>query len=187
MTNAIEQTKREMWESIANAKGRISINYSVKDMMRGVEEFEGLLEDHLEELRKDRAAVAEERDTMRNQLQALQMASSTAAEVIRGLRRELEEAREGVSAADAKAEAGSASSERMDAYTMGLNDAGKCSNPFPTNTIERLHWNDGANDALRCGVIVDTAQMERNRKAALTQVEGFRSGQVCGSNGSAFP
>lgn len=139
MTNAIEQTKREMYKALS-----IVIQYFNS---LPIQKLESALEDHLEELRKDRAAVAEERDTMRNQLQALQMASSTAAEVIRGLRRELEEAREGVTAADAKPKAGNASCERMDAHTMGFNGAGKCSNPFPTNTVERLHWNDGANDA----------------------------------------
>lgn len=147
MTNAVEQTKREMYDALANLKGRIGINYSIKDMLRGADEFEHALEAHLEELRKDRAAIAEERDTMRNQLQALQMASSTAAEVIRGLRRELEEAREGVTAADIREEAGNAYSEPVDAYTHGFIGAGKCSNPFPINTVERLHWNDGANEA----------------------------------------
>ena len=52
MTSAIEQTKREMWKAIAEAKGRVGINYSVKDMMRGIEGFESALEAHLEELRK---------------------------------------------------------------------------------------------------------------------------------------
>jgi len=185
MTNAIEQTKRAYAQAMHDMTHHASsCGPSTLGRLRTLEDA---TEEHLEELRKDRAAIAEERDTMRNQLQALQMASSTAAEVIRGLHRELEEAREGVTAADAKTESGSASSERMDAYTMGFNSAGKSYNPFSINTIERLHWNDGANDALRCGVIVDTAQMERNRKAALAQVEGFRSGQVCGSNGSAFP
>lgn len=52
MTNAIEQTKREMYEALAILKGRIEINYSIKDMQRGADEFESALEDHLEILRK---------------------------------------------------------------------------------------------------------------------------------------
>lgn len=94
MTNAIEQTKREMYEVLATLKGRIEINYSIKDMQRGADEFEHSLEAHLEALRQDRAKIIEERDELRNKHQALQMASQTAAEVIRGLRSELLEARE---------------------------------------------------------------------------------------------
>jgi|GEM_PF-6367697 hypothetical protein len=53
MTNAIEQTKREMYEALAILKGRIGINYSIKDMLSGADEFESGLEDHLEALRID--------------------------------------------------------------------------------------------------------------------------------------
>lgn len=105
MTNAIETTKCEMWSAIANAKGRIEINYSIKDMMRGVEQFEGLLEDHLEQLRQQYEqmaakarerfesiqsleqsgqdltarllAMTEERDTIRNKLQAFEFANKS--------------------------------------------------------------------------------------------------------------
>lgn len=103
MTNAIEQTKREMYRAISIIRetpyhGSGARYFSVPEYV--LDNFEGHLEAHLESMRQDRAAVAEERDTMRNQLQALQMASSTAAEVIRGLRRELDEVREGVAAAD---------------------------------------------------------------------------------------
>lgn len=115
MTNAIEQTKRVMYMSLTAVKNLVGQRAFPT---ASLPKFECCLEAHLEELRKDRAVVAEERDTMRNQLQALQMASSTAAEVIRGLRRELEEAREGVTAADGKIEAGNASSELVDANAL---------------------------------------------------------------------
>lgn len=139
MTNAIEQTRREMYNALELLRGHRPPAYFFDN-------FEGHLEAHLEELRKGMAALAEalkiatahkfelieERDTLRNKLQALQMASSTAAEVIRGLRSELEEAREGISKPVAN-----------DIYMMGFNSLGKTSCPYQTNTIERLHWVDG--------------------------------------------
>lgn len=189
MTNAIEQTKREMYGALASLKGRVDINYSVKDILRGVDEFEGLLEDHLEELRKAMvtinestvrcaqasagsfvdlearvATLTEERDELRNKLQAQQMASATSAEIISGLRKDLFEARSFDTGAMQRVQAGNTSSDRTDAYTLGFNGAGKCSNPFPTNTIERLHWNDGANDA--------KAETEDRRRPA---IDAFRS------------
>lgn len=57
MTNAIEQTKREMYDDLAILKGRIEINYSIKDMLRGMDEFEHALEAHLEELRKQTSSA----------------------------------------------------------------------------------------------------------------------------------
>lgn len=69
MTNAIETTKREMWKAIAKVKGRIEINYSVKDMIRDVEQFEGLLEDHLEQLRQQYEQMAA---TARDRFEAIQ-------------------------------------------------------------------------------------------------------------------
>jgi hypothetical protein len=59
MTNAIEQSKREMYESLANLKGRIEINYSIKDMQRGADEFDSYLESYLELLRQDHEALHE--------------------------------------------------------------------------------------------------------------------------------
>lgn len=52
MTNAIEQTKREMYRAVAHLRGTITINYSIKNMLDSLNMFEGMLEDHLEELRK---------------------------------------------------------------------------------------------------------------------------------------
>lgn len=218
MTNTIEQTKREMYRSFIDLQRQL-IQENIPSLALGkcvsMGQFEAALEAHLEELRKamvtinestvrctqasagtfvDLAArvatLTEERDELRNKLQAQQMASATSADVIRGLREELQSLR--MERAVLGSTSGprlqeNASGERTDAYTLGFNGAGKCSNPFAINTIERLHWNDGANDALRCSVVVDPAQIERNRKAAIAQVEGFRSGQVCGSNGSAYP
>lgn len=51
MSNAIQQTKREMYEALADVKGRIKINYSVKNMLEGIDQFEERLEVHLEILR----------------------------------------------------------------------------------------------------------------------------------------
>ena len=59
MTNAIEQSKREMYAALEEMKGRIQINYSIKDMTSGVIHFEGLLEDYLELLRQDHEALHE--------------------------------------------------------------------------------------------------------------------------------
>lgn len=93
MTTAIEVTKREMCHAIAGMKGRIEINYSVKDMLSGVDNVEHALEAHLEALRQDRAALVAERDTLRNRVQVLELANSTSGEVIRGLKDEATQAR----------------------------------------------------------------------------------------------
>lgn len=175
MTNAIEQARREMYEALASMKGRIEINYSIKDMQRGADEFEHALEAHLEALRLRNeaqrqiiedaggtnelsyrlSAMAEERDTLRNKIQAMEMASQTSAEVIGVLREELRETRKSAlgekwsrMVAEMLYPNKNASSERTDPYKLGFGSVGKCSNPFPTNTIERLHWNDGYRDAM---------------------------------------
>lgn len=142
MTNAIEQTKREMWGKLHIVKLATYVNQEA-----AVEEFETALEGYLESLRQDRAKIIEERDELRNKHQALQMASQTAAEVIRGLRSELLEARE----CNATASASEApQSEFKDVYHLGFNSIGKpC--PFPCGTIERLHWMDGSRD--RAGLL----------------------------------
>lgn len=116
MTNAIEQTRREMYKNLESHRIQCRQWYASEQTMKF---FEESLEAHLEELRKGLVALerrndsqyesinilqprlevmTEERDTLRNKLQALKMASSTAAEVIRGLRSELEEARDGSNA-----------------------------------------------------------------------------------------
>lgn len=157
MTNAIETTKREMYESLEIIK-----EFSRKPLL--CRYLENALENHLEQLRQQYeqmaamaserfeaiqsleqsgqdltaklSAMTEERDSMRNQLQALQMASQTAAEVIRGLRSELFESREcNATASELKSPVGA----NTDAYSMGFNNAGGVC-PFAINTIERLHW-----------------------------------------------
>ena len=103
MTNAIEQTRREMYEALKK------VNACFGDTLP-MAKLESAMEAHLEELRKamvagnavivdcaqhsaesfialeSRAAsLTEERDTLRNRIQVLEMASETKAEVIRGL------------------------------------------------------------------------------------------------------
>lgn len=121
MTNAIEQTGRMMYFELALIRRSVKNSRTLRSS--DIDQFEDKLEAHLEELRKGMVAcnestvkcaqhsaeafvdlesrlstMTEERDTLRNKLQALQMASSTAAEVICGLRSELEEARDGSNA-----------------------------------------------------------------------------------------
>jgi len=94
--------------------------------------------------------LTEERDDIRNRLQAFEMASQTSAEIIKGLREELK-ALKSVSSERgdmlAQDSTENASSAKTDPYTLGYGSLGKCSNPFPINTVERLHWNDGHRDA----------------------------------------
>lgn len=59
MTNAIEQSKREMYKAVAHLRGTITINYSIKNMLDSLNMFEGFLEDYLELLRQDREALHE--------------------------------------------------------------------------------------------------------------------------------
>lgn len=75
MTKTTEELKREMFKALAEMKGRIEINYSIKDMLRGVDEFEHALEDCLQSMREDR-------DTLRNKLQAFEFANRSAAELL---------------------------------------------------------------------------------------------------------
>lgn len=97
MTKATEELKREMYEALAIVKGRIEINYSIKDMLRGVDEFESLLEDCFESMCKDLKTSHEatgelaiqlsemtaQRDTLRNKLQAFEFANQSAGELLR--------------------------------------------------------------------------------------------------------
>lgn len=109
----------------------------LKSKNKGLEEMNMLLKD--------------ERDVLRNRLQAFEMASQTSAEIIKGLREELKGFKSvsgcmsGTSAQDSKE---NASSAKTDPYTLGYSSVGKCSNPFPINTVERLHWNDGYREAM---------------------------------------
>lgn len=73
-----EELKREMYKSLANLKGRIEINYSIKDALHGVDDLEGALEEYLEALRLDRddlecrlAQMTEERDDIQLRLHAV--------------------------------------------------------------------------------------------------------------------
>lgn len=93
MTNAIEQTKREMYDALRGINNYAKMNCHVS-VVKLLKDFSEPLEAHLEALRQDRAKIIEDRDELRNKHQALQMASQTAADVIRGLRSELLEARE---------------------------------------------------------------------------------------------
>lgn len=59
MTKTTEELKREMYKSLANLKGRIEINYSVKDALHGVDDLEGTIEEYLEALRSEHALTCE--------------------------------------------------------------------------------------------------------------------------------
>jgi len=121
MTNAIEVTKREMYDSLAILKGRIKINYSIKDMQRGADEFENTLEAHLEELRKAMVTaneiitrcsnhslntirdlgiqidnVTEERDNLRNRLQAFEFANKSAGEFLQAAQAKVKSQRQSI-------------------------------------------------------------------------------------------
>lgn len=194
MTNAIEQTRREMHAKLKFAWEMIS-PYSL--LAARINDFESVLEAHLEALRKESAnqqsrlelneslangfsdqvatankintGLIEQRDTLRNRLQAFEMASQTSAEIIKRLRAKLDSAKFGVNctvrpdeqasknekaaalleaATLAQGSRENASSAKTDPYTLGYSSVGKCSNPFPINTVERLHWNDGARDRM---------------------------------------
>ena len=71
-----EELKREMYKSLANLKGRIEIHYSIKDALHGVDDLESTIEDYLEALRQDR-------DTLRNKLQAFEFANQSTSELLR--------------------------------------------------------------------------------------------------------
>lgn len=81
MTNAIEQTKREMYGQLSAMK------FYGSTYIAG---FESALELHLEALRQDRAKIIEERDALRNRTQVLEMANSTSGDMIRSLRKDME-------------------------------------------------------------------------------------------------
>lgn len=97
MTNAIEQTRREMYQFLSEVK-EIVTNRGFPTISLPM--FEERLEKHLEALRRESisthdrfAQVIAERDTLRNRLQAFEMASQTSAEIIKGLREELKNLR----------------------------------------------------------------------------------------------
>lgn len=83
MTNAIEQAKREMCDALENMKGRLKINYSVKDMIRGAQNFEDQLESYLELLRQDHEALHETARARFEDIGKLEAASQELAEGLR--------------------------------------------------------------------------------------------------------
>lgn len=256
MTNAIEQTRREMYKWLLSVKQLADSQAS----SQAAEMLELCLEIHLELLRKESAHqqsrlelneslangfseqvatankintdLIEQRDTLRNRLQAFEMASQTSAEIIKGLRAELEVAKRSVdytirveatgsrinadlpmAATRAQDSTENSPSAKTDPYTLGYSSVGKCSNPFPINTIERLHWNDGFKDALAdeknqniesgevthpfvtraefddrirttCTACNQSTDEFKKTTVARQQQEGFRSGSI-GSNGQA--
>ncbi len=204
MTNAIEQTKREMYEALKKVNGCFGNTLPMAKL-------ESALEAHLEELRK--ALVAANQLTVRcaqnsadsfveleRENKDLQRCNDTQRETIVRKDQEnvdialrlgkmtkerdditlrlhavdhayREQQRNGGTSGPVYNDRGA--SEQADPYTLGYGSLGKCGNPFPINTIERLHWNDGANDA-------------RNRliQSGTRQEEGMRSGSI-GCNGQA--
>lgn len=110
----------------------------LKSKNKGLEEMNMLLKD--------------ERDVLRNRLQAFEMASQTSAEIIKGLREELRSLKSvssGSGSIPAQDSKENASSAKTDPYTLGYSSVGKCSNPFPINTVERLHWENGHVDRMK--------------------------------------
>ena len=170
MQKEIETTRREMYADLKKVESMVGPYVAFQ-------RFGDSLEAHLEVLRKEinsSAVTAEdlrqECDSLRNQLQALRMANQTAAEVIRGLKSELEESRECVSKLIKKDETGVKSGD--DPYSRGFNGIGQAC-PYPVNTIERLHWMDGYR--VRAGAL---------SQSAVHQEQGMRSGSI-GCNGQA--
>lgn len=170
MSNAIEQTKREMY-SVLSSLGGLTLRAENKELKFGqsatleFQLFQSALEDHLEALRAEleyerkRANDAiESRDAMQLRLHAVDHAYSE------------QQSRSGTLAQDSSE---NVASEAPDPYMMGYRSAGRTCNPFPINTIERLHWNDGANDS-----------RGRINQSAVRQEEGLWSGSI-GCNGQA--
>lgn len=121
MTNAIEQSKCEMYSRVATLK------FACTEKPIAFEQFESALEQYLENIRVDLSALhetsrkrfediqslkavnadlieqlssmTEKRDVLRNTVQAMEMASATAGDVINGLKSELYMARMSLSVA----------------------------------------------------------------------------------------
>ena len=72
-----EELKREMYRALANAKGRVEINYSIKDCLRGVDEFENALEDYLGKLHQELLSARQSIDDLQIRNHALSYAYST--------------------------------------------------------------------------------------------------------------
>ena len=80
MTNEIETTKRNMFMFVEHCKAAIRAELMPSASFPALEES---LEAHLEALRQDRGRLVEERDTLRNQLQAFEHANSAAGDELR--------------------------------------------------------------------------------------------------------
>lgn len=110
MTKTTEELKREMYGLLAELKGRVTINYSIKDMMRGIDEFGHGLEDYLESLIHLRncyerlacdyttksVKLAEERDELRNKLQAFEFANKSAGEMLQAANEKIKRQRQSI-------------------------------------------------------------------------------------------
>lgn len=117
MTNEIEQAKREMFNKLASLRGKININYSLKDMLEGADVVDIALEDYLEELSQEKAALEQrletqgqsiktlqhncmglttERDDLRNRLQAFEFANETAGVQLRAANELIQRQRESI-------------------------------------------------------------------------------------------
>lgn len=260
--STIEQAKQEMYTALANLKGRIEINYSIKDMQRGADEFEGILEEYLERMRQDHdalqatarkrfediqsldeassdlglrlAKMTQERDDIQGRLHAvdyahtnLDLANKIAGEELKNCQRDLSQWKDfarqlhalktryyeqskrdrddviqaeklsddldeklrasqavvghqeqliaGLRLQLAKDIGKSEADGSVSPYMRGFNESGRSPCPFPINTIERLHWMDGARE--RMGTL-------QQNSMATAQEQGLRSG-VRGSNGQA--
>lgn len=90
MTDVIGYTHKHLFEQV-NFMKRCFENEA--GSLGKVKVLEDRIETHLEELRKDRANLVTERDTLRNRVQVLEMANATSGEVIRSLKDEAKEAR----------------------------------------------------------------------------------------------
>lgn len=65
MTTTTEQAKREMYHKLAELRGKITINYSIKDMLVGADEFEHAMEEYLEGVRSAFDILIEQNSNVR--------------------------------------------------------------------------------------------------------------------------
>lgn len=145
MTTKTEQSRREMYEALGIVKGRVEINYSVKDMLRGVDKFEHTLEDYLEELRKDLdfackladltdarlRKTLQERDDLRNRLQAFEFANKAAGEELRKSQETIKRQREYISEMWGTSKASESDGSTSAQYSTGNSPETICG-AFPT-------------------------------------------------------
>ena len=82
MTKTTEELKREMYGELAELKDRLNNKSSTIDIFRGVIRFENSMEAYFESLRKEHISLSQDRDTLRNKLQAFEFANRSAAELL---------------------------------------------------------------------------------------------------------